>query len=199
MGKGIDVVVSAVFAPQVTPAYMFVLLLAGSLYPNLAVLTAAIVASSALPIVSLIAYSKLSKVDYYVSDPKKRGPLFIFAVGSYAAGLLILLYLKAPFIVSALMLSYAVNTSIAGMINRFEKVSIHVWGLSGPAVALFYSYGYPAFAALIALAALVGISRIRLKAHTPLQVILAMLISVPLTVFVVYFMAPVLFSLWPFV
>lgn len=110
-------------------------------------------------------------------------------------GLAVLLHINAPFIASALMLAYAVNTTVAALINRFDKISTHVWGISGPAVALLYAYGYLAFAAVIALAALVGVSRVRMKAHTPWQAASAILVSLPLTLFIIYLVAPFLFSL----
>jgi hypothetical protein len=195
MAGGIDKAITAAFAPQITPIYMFALLLAPNLQANLAALTVAIVFASAIPLASLLAYVKLAKVDYQIMDPRKRYPLFIIAVVSYAVGLVLLLSLRAPFIASALMLCYAINTAAAGLINRFDKISTHVWGISGPAVALFYAYGCVVFAVAIALAVLVGVSRIRMKAHTAWQVASAMLVSVPLTLCIVYLIAPFLFSL----
>lgn len=195
MSGGIDKAITVAFAPQVTPVYMFTLLLAQNPGANPAALAVAVVFAALIPAASLLAYARLSRLDYQVKDPRRRNPLFISAAISYAIGLVLLLYLHAPFIASALMLAYVVNITAAGLINFFDKVSVHVWGISGPSVALFYVYGYPVLAALIALAAVVGVSRIRIKAHTPLQVVSAILVSVPLTFLVVYFLAPLLFSL----
>ncbi len=195
MANRIDKAVTVAFAPQLTPIYMFAALLASSLQANLVALVVAIAFASVIPAASLLAYVRLAGVDYQIMDPRKRYPLFISAVASYLVGLAVLLHINAPFIASALMLAYAVNTTVAALINRFDKISTHVWGISGPAVALLYAYGYLAFAAVIALAALVGVSRVRMKAHTPWQAASAILVSLPLTLFIIYLVAPFLFSL----
>ena len=184
---------SLVFPAQVTPAYFFVLLLLAYRLENQAMgLVVALLFSVAIPTVVLLYFVKIKRIDLFISDRRKRHWPFIITILSYAIGFFALLAIHSPFIVSALMLSYVINTAIAALINLFEKVSIHVWAISGPAVALFYQYGLPAFIAAIIVATLVGIARIRLKAHTPLQVLLALLVSVPLTFLAIYSVAPAL-------
>jgi membrane-associated phospholipid phosphatase len=85
------------------------------------------------------------------------------------------------------MLAYVINTIIAAIITKyFTKISIHVWGISGPSVAILYAYGLPAFLIMLILAAIVGYSRIKLKAHIINQVIAAIIFSVLITILVIY-------------
>ncbi len=57
---------------------------------------------------------------------------------------------------------------------------------------MFYYYGLVGIAAMLALAAVVGFSRVRLGKHTVRQVLLSFVLSVPVTAFVVYYLAPLL-------
>jgi len=130
---------------------------------------------------------KSSKVGFYVLDKKKRLPLFTIGIISYIVGFIILEFTGAPFIFKALMLAYVINTIIAAIITKyFTKISIHVWGISGPSVAILYAYGLPAFLIMLILAAIVGYSRIKLKAHIINQVIAAIIFSVLITILVIY-------------
>ena len=125
-----------------------------------------------------------------VSDRKDRFGLFVVAILSYFAGFFILKYFSAPFIFTALMLSYLLNTMVAAVITKFvTKVSIHVWGISGPSVAIFYSYGLPGFLGMLFLAAFVGGARIKMSQHTISQVILSFVLSVPITFFIIYYLS----------
>ena len=145
-----------------------------------------------MPLASLIAYVKIKNIDFYISNKDKRDLLFYVAVTSYFIGFMALFVMRADFIVTALMLSYMINTLAASLINRVDKISVHVWGISGPAVSLLYLCGYTAFAGAILVALLVGASRIRVKAHTLWQVLSAIAVSIPLTIFIIYYLAPLI-------
>ena len=72
-------------------------------------------------------YARKSMGNVNVSDRKDRFGLFVVAILSYFAGFFILKYFSAPFIFTALMLSYLLNTMVAAVITKFvTKVSIHV-------------------------------------------------------------------------
>lgn len=179
-------VLSLLFAPQLSSVYWFILLYMQSTH-NLLYLLVAIVFSSLIQLLSLLVYAKMSGVDLYVTDKEKRMPLFFITVVAYLIGFVLLEFTSAPFIFKALMLAYVINTSIAALITKYRtKVSVHVWGISGPSVAILYVYGYPAFAAMLLLALLVGYSRVKANAHTPNQVIYAVVCSVLITVAVIY-------------
>ncbi|MEM0159632.1 MAG: hypothetical protein QW046_01640 [Candidatus Micrarchaeaceae archaeon] len=179
-------VLSLSFAPQISPIYWFLLLFIGS-QNNLIVFFVAITFSSLVQIVSLIVYAKRTNSGFYVADKEKRLPLFLISITAYFIGFVLLEVLKASFIFKALMLAYIINTIIAALITKYlTKISIHVWGISGPSVAILYVYGYYAFAAMLALALIIGYSRIMVKAHSFRQVISAIFLSILITILVIY-------------
>lgn len=190
MPKNIYNLISLLFPAQITPIYFFIILLINDLPSHIPELIIAGVFSSLIQITSLIIYVRIKKLDIFVSNRNERPLLFFIAIVSYLIGFLALMWIHATFIITATMLAYVVNTTAATIINHFEKVSVHTWGISGPAVALLYQYGYFVFALALLLSLVVGFSRVKAKAHTLRQVVFAILVSVPLTFFVVYYLAP---------
>ena len=88
---------------------------------------------------------------------------------------------------TALMFAYFVNTTLAAPITKYvTKVSIHTWGITGPSVAIFYSFGIIGLTLMLALRAVVGSSRVKLGVHSWRQVGLSFLVSIPLTWTIVY-------------
>lgn len=175
---------SAAFAPQVSSAYWFSFLYFAEQRASNA-FTALMIAlgfSSVLQILVLLLYVKAAKVDVYVSERGRRGPVFAVSIVFYVTGLAALFLIGAPKLTSLLMLAYSVNTLIAYLVTLwFTKVSLHVWGISGPAIVIFYAFGALPFFALMALALLVGYSRVKTRAHTPWQVALAVFLSLLVT------------------
>jgi membrane-associated phospholipid phosphatase len=88
--------------------------------------------------------------------------------------------MKAPAMVTALMLCYAGNTLVMMLITRRWKISIHASGIAGPTTALIASLGIWASIFFVLLVP-VGWARIKLKAHTPTQLLAGALVTVPLT------------------
>jgi hypothetical protein len=83
--------------------------------------------------------------------------------------------------------AYFVNTTFAAIITKYAtKVSIHAWGMTGPSVAILYSFGVVGFVLMLAIGAVVGSTRVKLRVHTWRQVALAVVVSVPLTGLVIY-------------
>ncbi len=192
MNKKLAEYVSLAFMPQISSTYSFALLFAYT-KTGLVYLALAVFFSSVIPLISLSYYSKVSRGDAYVIERKNRSGLFAIAILSYFTGFIFLKYASAPFIFSALMLCYLLNTIVAALITKyFSKVSIHVWGISGPSVAIFYYYGLLGLASMLLLAAIVGIARINLNQHTKTQVLLSFVFSVPITFFIIYVLSPLI-------
>ena len=184
--------ISLLFMPQVSSIYAFALLFMYRSIDPLYLLVA-VLFSSLVPLSSLAYYVAVMGGNPDVSGREERKWLFAVAILSYLIGVLALMYLSAPFIFVALMLSYMLNTIVAALVTKyFTKVSIHVWGISGPSVAIFYDYGISGLAGMLLLAAIVGISRVRLRRHTVNQVLLSFVLSVPVTFLVVYVIAPLM-------
>jgi membrane-associated phospholipid phosphatase len=96
---------------------------------------------------------------------------------SYLAGFFILMAINAPIIIQALMFCYATNTLLVLLITIWWKVSVHTTAASGPLIALTYSFNSLVFPFYLIIP-LVALSRVILKKHTVLQVIVGMLIGI---------------------
>lgn len=105
-----------------------------------------------------------------------------FLVGSlgYVLAAIGLYLISAPEIVTILMSIYAVNTIIATMINNWWKISIHGMAIAGVIVPFLYLYGR-GWWWLVLLFPAMAYSRIKLKAHTPSQVISGISLAFVLT------------------
>ncbi len=180
--------VAAVFMPQASSAYAFLALsIASGIEETPLYLLLAILFASLIELGSLLVYVRFLKRDVNVQDRKDRPILFGIAILSYLIGFVLLRDLGAPFIFSALMFAYFANTAFAAVITRhLTKVSIHTWGITGPSVAILYSFGVLGFLLMLVIGAIVGSTRIKLGYHTWRQVALSFLTSIPFTWFIVY-------------
>jgi hypothetical protein len=180
--------IAIVFMPQASSAYAFVALsLANGIERTFLYLLLAIFFASFLQLISLDIFVRLSGRDATVENREERPILFAGAIISYLVGFFVLRSTGAPFIISALMFAYFVNTIFAAIITKYAtKVSIHTWGITGPSVAIFYSFGVVGFVLILALGAVVGSTRVKLRVHSWTQVALAFVVSIPLTGLVIY-------------
>ncbi|MGD2142237.1 MAG: PAP2 family protein [Candidatus Bathyarchaeota archaeon] len=133
--------------------------------------------------------------DIYASDRSTRTEPFLWAMASYLLGVTALLWLNAPFVVTALMACYFVNALIMLCITLYWKISIHAVGVTGPITALVFQLGAK-ISPLFLLMLPVAWARIELKAHNLKQVIAGAVISTILTwiqmVFYVNFLLPMI-------
>lgn len=182
--------VSFLLMPQISSIYPFTLLVlaTGASIFHFAI---CILFTSLIQIVSMFVYVIKSGDDFNVPKRENRLLLFVVAIISYFTAFFILKYTFAPFIITALMLCYALNTIVATLITHYlTKVSIHVWGISGPSVAVYYSYGVIGFVLMLILAGIAGVARINSEKHTLKQVVLSFVLSIPITAIIIYILAP---------
>lgn len=100
---------------------------------------------------------------------KRRRPFAIGVLG-YIGATIALILIHAPVIIIALMAAYAVNTTIATIINQWWKISIHGMSLGGSVVPFLFLYG-GYWWSLILVFPLMIYSRVKLRAHTLAQVV----------------------------
>lgn len=117
---------------------------------------------------SLKSHHEIDSLEVNNRTRRKR-PLIVTLV-SHLIGFIVLRLIHAPDIVSALMFCYMLNTLIILLITFYWKVSVHAAGLAGPLAGLTFYFGSPIFI-LYPLIIIVGLARVILKRHTPLQVI----------------------------
>ncbi|NJM45366.1 MAG: hypothetical protein HC860_03715 [Alkalinema sp. RU_4_3] len=183
--------VSEVFNPLINPIVTFLVLAmddpaqpTAKIFLNWAV---AIAFASGL-IFLYIAYLKQKRViesTELVIREQRISPL-TFAVLSYALGFGVLTLLNAPWLMRGLMFCYATNTMVVLMITRRWKISIHTTGIAGPLVALTYQFGWMLLPLYI-LIPIVGLSRVKMHRHTPLQVVAGGILGVAMTIVQLYY------------
>ncbi len=109
----------------------------------------------------------------------RRAP-FRVGIAGYAVAAVILYFIDAPVVVTALMAAYAINTSIAMVINHWWKISIHGMGLGGTLVPFLYLYGGIWWLCTLLFPAMIY-SRVKLEAHTTAQAISGITLAFILT------------------
>lgn len=115
--------------------------------------------------------------DYNGKIREERLLLISLSVIYHGLGFLLLQFFNSPLIVQGLMFCYSLNTAFVWIITTKWKISIHTIGLGGPLVALYISgIHYPIF--MFSLILILCISRLILKVHTPMQVLIGTLFSI---------------------
>ncbi len=144
---------------------------------SLTVFLVALIFGFILPIAMFILMRKkkmISDNDAMIKD--QRTLPYLIAVVFYSIGLIILLLSKVSIISIAFWFCYISNTFITIIINKYWKISAHSMGASGAAAALFFTFGWSSFVAMI-IALFVGWSRIELKCHSLSQVVAGILLA----------------------
>ncbi|MFQ6677686.1 MAG: hypothetical protein ACE5D0_05130 [Fidelibacterota bacterium] len=151
------------------------------------VLIVCFIFSNLIPILTVLTLKKFGKISDL--DASKRDqrilPLTLGIIYSGTA-FLILTYMKADPLVRGLMFCYMANTIVTIIITKYWKISIHAMGVAAPLAALWIA-GIQFPLSVIAILASVSYSRVVLKAHTSLQVIVGSIIGFYLTYSQLYF------------
>ncbi|MDI6644017.1 MAG: PAP2 family protein [Methanobacteriaceae archaeon] len=138
-----------------------------------------------LPSIISIIWIYHKKVEMDMPNKSDRIYPLLTVILSYIIGTIVLYVLKAPAIVTVLMFCYLFNTVIVLLINFFWKISIHVMGVSGPAPALIYVFGFWGIIFVLVIP-MVMWSRFYLKRHTFNQVLVGALLGFSLTTIQIY-------------
>lgn len=135
--------VSFVLNPAIVAAFTFLILLYALQRIQASLLLAICITFGTLvPLVMMYQLSKRGLIsDFYVSEKEERTKPFAGAITSYVVGSVALLLVRAPVIVTALMLCYAGNTALMMLITLRWKISVHASGIAGPVTALVYGLG----------------------------------------------------------
>jgi membrane-associated phospholipid phosphatase len=110
----------------------------------------------------------------------------IYAVGGTCLVILlaVLIIGKAPVVIIACLMSAVLATALGYWINRYTKLSLHSAAMAGCTAVLLWTA--PLIGLVMAIfAPLVGWARIRLKHHTPVQILIGWMVSM-ICVFVVF-------------
>lgn len=175
-------VISLLSSPTIVPAFVFLALLYPENTENSALLMAICLIFGTLgPLAILHQLSRRGMIsDFFVSAKEQRAKPFVGTILSYLLGASVLLLMRAPSIVTALMLSYGGNTIVMMIVTFRWKISVHAAHIAGSTIALVYDFG-PWPAVLLALLVPVGWARIRLRAHSPRQLLAGLLLAMAIT------------------
>jgi hypothetical protein len=130
---------------------------------------------SIFPAFAVVYNFKKGKIDLWVSDRKTRTPFYFVALTGYIIASIVFFMLdyKAMFVLS---IAYIFVTAVIMLVNLFWKVSTHSGGVTGPVTALIHGFGIYAIP-LTALIPIVIWARLKLKAHSLMQLIMGVVIA----------------------
>ncbi|MDD5369137.1 MAG: hypothetical protein PHQ40_08630 [Anaerolineaceae bacterium] len=132
-----------------------------------------------LPIIILIYLGVRSGRynNYSISIRQQRNSIFVTG-GILLVVLLVILTLgHAPAIFRACLVSAVIATMIGTLINLRTKISMHAAAVAGCTAVLLWTVPIAGFIFLVCMP-LVGWARIRLKHHTPFQILIGWLVPV---------------------
>lgn len=172
--------ISTIFVPPsftIIVYLIFAFTIETTIQKSLTVFLVALIFGFILPIAMFVLMRKkkmISDNDAMVKD--QRTLPYLIAIIFYLVGLIILIFAEVSRISIAFWFCYISNTIITIIINKYWKISAHSMGASGAAAALFFTFGWSSFVAMI-ITLLVGWSRIELKCHTISQVIAGIILA----------------------
>ncbi len=134
-----------------------------------------------LPLFMVLGLLKLDIIkDFYAFDKETRFIPFLWTTLFYLLGVISLILVSSPPVVTALMACYFVNGIVLMLITFKWKISIHASGITSPFTALVYLLGGVMLPLLLVVIP-VAWARVELKAHTKLQVTAGAILSGLLT------------------
>jgi len=130
-----------------------------------------------LPVITVLIDTVRGRTDLYVSRVEERPKYFVAAVIAYLGSFIIMYILNYRYL-AGLSLAYAVNTTAYLIISLTGfKASVHVGGVIGPITYLILTLN-PLYSVLYVLTPIVAWARLKLKAHTPSQLLVGAIVSV---------------------
>jgi membrane-associated phospholipid phosphatase len=171
-----------IFNPPIVAAPTFLTLILLRKPENSVILISiALIFASLIPLTIVYALARHGTIpDIWASVRETRVIPFSGAICSYVVGSLALVAMRSPAIITCLMLCYVGNSVVVMLISFKWKISVHASGIAGPLTALIYVVGLTALPLLL-LVVPVGWARLKLKAHTPTQVVAGALLTIVTT------------------
>ncbi len=178
-------IISNIFSPVVVAPGAIAILVSQAGLPGANRMTIWIVVfffASIVPVVTLMWLRHRGAItDLNISQRDQRFIPLLIVLLSYGAAFIFVEWLQADNITRGLVFCSLTNIIIISFITRYWKISIHAFGLTSPLAALWVlwnAYAWP----MALLTALVGTSRVILKAHTPSQVVVGSVLGFALTI-----------------
>lgn len=115
--------------------------------------------------------------DIHMQHRKERYKPMLVTIGSAVVALLLLDGLGAPRVFPLLALISLVQVSLMLLITLFWQISMHMMSITAATVALSAMFAPTIGVIAVPFVVLVGAARLRLKRHTPLQVLAGTLVG----------------------
>lgn len=185
MEKKLAFAISVMFQPVFVPLYSLIILfnadtyLTYAVHPDIKLAVYAITVFNTILVPSAIFYYFLKAgiiESFHMHTAKERSLPFLTTIVFHLSTLYLFTRMPVPILFSNLVLGAIASVAVAFIINLKWKVSIHMLGMGGlvgTIIGLVLRYQVnelPLIMMLIILSGLVGYSRLKLDAHTPLQV-----------------------------
>lgn len=190
-------IISDIFVPPTFTLIAFIILafqFETEEYLKLWVALSGAVFGFVLPVIFFIYLRKKGRVvnnDATVKE-ERTFPYFIGVVLCLTAFAL-LYFIGSNSVAYSLWLAYAVNTILLILINKFWKISAHAIGSATFVGLVYFLYGFSGLYFIILLV-LIGVSRLILKVHTPMQIIMGSLFGFFLTYWQLVFFTSRIFN-----
>jgi membrane-associated phospholipid phosphatase len=142
---------------------------------------------SLLPIVFVAVMVARGKIgDMHMKERHERYLPFLVSIGCTLIAFALLLVLNAPPALPLLAIISVVNIAVIALITLMWQISMHAMSISSATIAVGVIFSIGTALLLVPLVVLVGIARLRLKRHTPAQVVAGTLIGaiVPMLVLI---------------
>ncbi|MBL4586237.1 MAG: phosphatase PAP2 family protein [Flavobacteriales bacterium] len=177
--------ISLIFQPLFVPIYSLIILFNADTYLTYAVspeirqfiYTITLLNTILLPVgIFYYLYRKKVITSFHMHTAKERLLPFLTTIVFHLSTYYLFTRISMPDLFGNLILGAAISVAAALVINLKWKVSIHMLGMGGivgTIIGLVLRYqinAVPLIIALILLSGIVGYARLKLNAHTPLQV-----------------------------
>ena len=188
-------IISTIFVPPSFTLLTFIFLadyLETDIIKILIIILVALVFGFILPILLFLHHrNKGTIIDIDASIKEERTIPMLTSVLFFVAGFTILFFTEINLVILAFWFCYISNTILTVLVNRVWKISAHTMGAAGPVAAITFVLGYIGLL-FLPIVFIIGWSRIQLKCHTFLQVLIGGLLAFISTYFQIYFIVHIL-------
>ncbi len=141
-----------------------------------------------IPIIFFIIMRRKGKIDDDDAKIKEqRSVPYLFGIFLIVIAIILSINFKLPEIIVVVWIAYLLNSVILLTVNKIWKMSAHALGTAIPVgVVLHFSIEMTCVFLLILL--ITSWSRLKLKVHTPAQVLAGALTGITVTFFTIYFL-----------
>jgi len=177
-------IISLIFQPLLMPTFGMILLMNMDIFINLQLqwrliaIIGTLIFTGILPAVPIFILMRKGEVnDIFISKKEERTMPYLFSLLAYVFWAMFMWRtMQFPMFIVAMGMGSAASIFVIVIINLKWKISAHAAGVGGLTAAIFgVSYRMAInplwlFTLILGISALVALSRIELKAHTPGQV-----------------------------